>query len=342
MSPLESGQEMFDVAVLIGRFQPFHNGHATLLEDAFSVGRKVVLVLGSAGAAPSPRNPFSAVQRESMIRASLDVEKNARLVVVGQRDVWDTPRWAEQVQAAVSAAARGTTALVGHHKDATSAYLDHFPQWSMVEIPRRGPLDATPLREQILSQLGCHEVLEAIRGSIPAGTMRWLENWAIGPQRQDLTHESIAISRYREKWRTGPFLAADAVVRCGGSVLLVRRATALGKGLWALPGGLALPGEQLEDAARREAKERTGFDLAGIRPTGAEVFAHPGRSLRGRIATHVFLYELDLDEAPAVKCGERDSEAAWVPITELASLESRLFEDHFHILDRMLGGILAG
>jgi bifunctional NMN adenylyltransferase/nudix hydrolase len=35
-----------DVAVLIGRFQPFHQGHASLLTLALSNADKVIVVLG--------------------------------------------------------------------------------------------------------------------------------------------------------------------------------------------------------------------------------------------------------------------------------------------------------
>src|SRR6185312_17484078 len=47
-----------DVAVLIGRFQPFHNGHAILLRRALETAPKVVVVLGSSFHARSSKNPF--------------------------------------------------------------------------------------------------------------------------------------------------------------------------------------------------------------------------------------------------------------------------------------------
>jgi bifunctional NMN adenylyltransferase/nudix hydrolase len=331
----------FDAAVLIGRFQPFHNGHAALLEDAFAEGRKVVLVLGSAGSAPTPRNPFSASQREEMIRASLDAERNARLLVLGQRDVWDMDRWAMQVRTAVAELVGGDVALVGHHKDDSSSYLDHFPDWTLVEMPRRGPLDATPLRERILSDAPDRDVMDMVRGAIPSGAVDWLETWSRGPWRQDLIEESVAIHEYRRKWGTGPLLAANAVVRFRGCVLLHRRIGSPGKGLWAIPGGLLLPGEQPETGARRESTRLTGIVLDGFRPVAQEIFAHPGRSLRGRITAHVFLYEPDWAGRPAADRTDGSVETAWVPVADLVGLESRLFEDHFHILDKLLGGILT-
>ena len=52
--------------------------------------------------------------------------------------------------------------------------------------------------------------------------------------------------------------AASACVWRGDEVLLVQRASALGKGLWSLPGGKLEAGETLHAAAHRELREETG------------------------------------------------------------------------------------
>jgi bifunctional NMN adenylyltransferase/nudix hydrolase len=345
----ESNQSMvpdrkrFDVAVLIGRFQPFHNGHASLLEQAFEVGDRVVLVLGSAGSAPSPRNPFSAAEREQMIRRSLSEGDNARLQVIGQRDVWDTPRWAAEVRRAVGEVATGTTALVGYHKDATSSYLASFPDWTFLDAGRRGPLDATPLRELLLSDAPTSDVLSSLRSSLPDGVFVWISVWAQGPARDELTLESIAIRLYRQRWGTGPFLSVHALVRSAGGVLLLRRDQRPGKGLWELPGDLLLPGEQPQDGAHRAFSEQTGIDITGYAPVDQRVFAHPDRSLRGRIATHAYLYEPDWGDAiPPVRPATPSLEARWIPVGQIPSMEGSMFEDHFHVADQLLGGVLTG
>lgn len=54
-------------------------------------------------------------------------------------------------------------------------------------------------------------------------------------------------------------VAASAVVTDGqGRILMQRRAD---NGLWALPGGAMEPDESLPDAAVREVKEETGYDV---------------------------------------------------------------------------------
>jgi len=65
-------------------------------------------------------------------------------------------------------------------------------------------------------------------------------------------------------------------------VILVRRATEPGVGLWAYPGGYLENGETLEEAALRETNEETGLEVTITGLLG--VYSRPG----GRTVTVVF------------------------------------------------------
>ena len=58
-----------------------------------------------------------------------------------------------------------------------------------------------------------------------------------------------------------PKVAAVCVIAREGRVLMIRRATDLGYGLWSLPGGFVDRGEIVESAAAREAWEETGLEV---------------------------------------------------------------------------------
>ena len=65
---------------------------------------------------------------------------------------------------------------------------------------------------------------------------------------------------------TGPTVAiAGIVFDDDGRVLLIRRASAPGVGLWTVPGGKLEPGETLAQAVAREVREETGL-VAEIGP----------------------------------------------------------------------------
>ncbi|MGH1560634.1 adenylyltransferase/cytidyltransferase family protein [Caulobacter segnis] len=47
----------YDYLVLIGRFQPFHNGHLAVLRHALRLADKVIVLVGSAGQPAPPAIP---------------------------------------------------------------------------------------------------------------------------------------------------------------------------------------------------------------------------------------------------------------------------------------------
>jgi bifunctional NMN adenylyltransferase/nudix hydrolase len=60
-----------DIAVLVGRFQPFHDAHLALLERGLACASRCVVVIGSAFQARTPRNPFTCKERPEMVRQAL-------------------------------------------------------------------------------------------------------------------------------------------------------------------------------------------------------------------------------------------------------------------------------
>jgi ADP-ribose pyrophosphatase YjhB (NUDIX family) len=85
-----------------------------------------------------------------------------------------------------------------------------------------------------------------------------------------------------------PFLTVDIIIEIPerGIVLIERRNPPFG---WALPGGFVDYGESLENAARREAREETGLELARLRQFRA--YSDPARDPRHHTATVVFIAE---------------------------------------------------
>lgn len=328
-----------DLAIVIGRFQPFHNGHARLLAHALATAPRVTVVLGSAGRARSPKNPFGWRERAAMIAATLDAPDRARVTFAPVRDRYDDDRWAADVSAAVPDGAR--VALVGHVKDASSYYLRHFPHWDFVPLPEFVPLDATPIRDVLFGGDDPVTALAALADDVPAAVARHLRDWLTGPVHAELADEYRALRKYDAAWKNAPyppiFVTVDAVVRAAGHVLLVQRGRAPGKGTWALPGGFLDPHERLFDAALRELEEETRLTVAPSALTDVRVFDHPDRSLRGRTITHAHAFDLRTATLPAIRAADDAAAARWVPIADLAAMEETFHDDHFHILDTMLG-----
>lgn len=316
--------------VIIGRFQPLHNGHLALFDKALSFGDEVVVVLGSAKQARTPKNPFTAAEREVMIRAAYP---GRPMSFVHLRDYHDDELWNDAVRQAVGDAAR----IVGMEKDDSSYYLRNFPQWERVSVTPREELSATEVRNLLFADLAKNSskwlLLET---RLPAAVLDYLRAWSETPAFARMQAEFDYYAGYAEQWGHGPHLTADAVMINAGKVLLIRRGGIPGKGLLALPGGFLEHGERLLDCAIREMREETGIDFTRTYLerflVGQSVRDFPGRSLRGRVVSQVFVFHLDTREPPPLKAGDDASEALWVPIEELPALEDCFFEDHFLIL----------
>lgn len=60
--------------IFIGRFQPFHLGHIAAIKFAFKKVDELAIVVGSAQASYELHNPFTAGERISMIKDSLNAD----------------------------------------------------------------------------------------------------------------------------------------------------------------------------------------------------------------------------------------------------------------------------
>lgn len=337
-------------AVLIGRFQPLHNGHMALLRAALARARQVVVVLGSAWQAPNPKNPFSWQERAQMLRDALPPEDAERVHCVPVRDYYNEPLWVQAVREAVAAhvPAGASVALVGHFKDASSSYLARFPGWELISLPRLGQFDATPLRDILFDDSG-QQALEQLAAQVPASTLDFLRRWTRTPLFARMQQEWRMLRDYRQAWAQAPyapvFVTVDALLRCHvqgqDQVLLIRRGHAPGKGLWALPGGFLEQRDSLWQSCVRELREETcaaisEADLLAALQT-VQVFDHPDRSLRGRTITHVHYLDLGVQPSlPPVQGADDAALARWVAMAELPQMEGEFFEDHFQILCQFL------
>ena len=340
---------MYDTALYIGRFEPPHAGHMALLQRALDSAAQVIVVVGSAWQVRSPKNPFTWPEREAMLRAALSAADNARLQVLPVRDYYNQAVWVQAVRGAVAehTQAHARIALVGHFKDATSSYLEHFPGWDLIDLPRQGSIDATTIRDAYFgaTPATAAAALVPLAAQIPASTLAALSAFAQQPDYPVLQEEWRMLRSYRAAWAQAPyppvFVTVDALLRCQNHVLLIRRAHAPGKGQLALPGGFIELRETLWQSCLRELAEETHCALpeatlrAALRQVS--VFDHPERSQRGRTITHAHYFNLVDLPLPDVRADDDAAQVLWVPIAQLASMEEAFFEDHFHMLDHFLG-----
>ena len=339
----------YDFLVLIGRFQPFHNAHLEIVKRATALTNHLVIITGSAAQPRTYKNPFTSRERERMIRdatagLSLNISINANIDTI-----YNDQAWAVRVQKIVSDAvynAKGSgdfkIGIIGHKKDESSFYLDMFPQWEFVNVEQIEPLGATNIRDLYFKR---DVNMNFIKSVVPETTVEFLNEFRKTADYEQVIREREFIERYKQQYASLPyppvFVTTDAVVIQSGHVLMIKRRSEPGKGLWALPGGFlnANTDKSVEAAMLRELKEETGIKVPVPVLKGSivrsRVFDAIDRSARGRTITHAFQIVLPDGELPKVKGMDDAEKARWVPIAEVKSQDC--FEDHYEILQHFVG-----
>ena len=330
----------YDYLVFIGRFQPFHLGHKEVIDRALELSNKVIVLVGGYGKARSPRNPWTFEERQQFIRS---VYSTNRINIKPLKDfTYNDSLWLQSVQDIVHqtikeeglpyGVSQPKIGLIGCNKDHTSYYINLFPQWGNEAVHFVNPINATDIRVALFES----DVIEY--SMLPKSVAQQVEQFGV----QELRREYEYYKNYKEAFSKNPYetqhLTADSVVIQSGHILLIKRRSEPGKGLWALPGGFKNPTETFKQAALRELKEETKIKvpLPVLEGSITATFDadNPNRSERGVVVSKVFKIELKPGELPKVK-GEDDAERAkWVPLSELR--EDLMFEDHYHIIRELV------
>ncbi len=350
---------MYDYLIFIGRFQPFHNGHLSILRTAMTKAKRIIVLVGSAGAARSPKNPFTFAERKQAIESVFTRHGNwasrGNLMIRPIRDfLYNDFSWCGQVRGVVrEIVAAGnicepSIGIIGFDKDHSSYYLRAFPEWDCEIVEdQHGLINSTGIRGHFLVS---NPHIPSIH-ICPAETASFLSRFMLTQEFKWLVNEAESYKREKEAWGKTPYpvniICADAFVRYADKVLLVRRKNAPGKGLLALPGGHIEPHETFKEAAARELAEETTLTIRGkkLNPqqisyystlTPGMVFDHPSRSERGRVVTSVFEFNFGL-EPELVKVKGND-DASYAGMFRLQDLKlSDFFEDHGHIVEKLTG-----
>lgn len=357
-----SGKKKFTHLIYIGRFQPFHNGHESVLVHSATLSENVLIICGSANRPRTPKNPFSYEHRVSLIRRVImdnpKLDKVADFTFLGASDnLYSDTVWATQIQNIVNTHTNGYSnarvGIIGCLKEESSYYLKMFPQWELVEVSH-AVMNATDVRTQWFEAVNtngieffsaANHIEKKIINSLPKATVGFINDYTKTSVFPEVLIEYNMIKAYKEAWEAAPykptFVTVDALVVQSAHILLVKRKSYPGKGQWALPGGFLDNRERIVDAMVRELREETKLKIPEPVIYGSivkkEVFDHPDRSLRGRTITHTFHIQLPGGPLSPVKSSDDTEKAKWFPISEVLKMDRNMFEDHSDQIRELLG-----
>ncbi len=249
--------------------------------------------------------------------------------------------------------------LLGYKKDDTSWYLDQFPELESgvvktpVTLGDKGgeyTISSTDIRRAFFT-LDCEMARDEnyryhgipLKVAVALDIFR-NQNLMVMKYIKD---EYKFMDDYVKQWAGTPyppiFVTTDALVQQGSNILMIKRRTQPGKGMWAMPGGFLKVNEVLETGMLRELAEETGLRVPMPVLKGSivnrEVIDNPHRSSRGRTITHVFHIKLAnvSNGLPAIRGASDATKAQWVPLHKVAQMKHLIFEDHWDIIAKMIG-----
>lgn len=310
--------------IFIGRFQPAHSGHIHALGLAASQVDKLYILIGSANACRSIKNPWTYYERTSMLRLKLHARgiNNIEFVPLNDHPYNDT-QWIADVRATAEHFKMGTPTLFGHMKEGNN-YLKWFPDWKFRDIEAQYNVNATGIRQNM------YETRDPEMPQTVHDDFKYYEK------------EAVTFANYPFP-ETLNFNCGDAILECQGHVLLIQRKHAPGAGAWALPGGFKNRDESFLDCAVRELIEETNVRVPEKVLRGSivktQLFDSPKRSFgipRNTLAVYMRINPNPDGSLPRANGADDAAECQWFPITQvLNSLE--LYDDHAAIISTVTG-----
>lgn len=175
----------FDYAVVIGRFQPVHNGHVAMLHTALQTATQLIVVVGSVYQPRSFKNPFLFEERQQLLLAALPDKLQQHVHIVPVQDYNDDTAWVAAVQDAVAHTIRqhhtkpdaAKISLLGHEKDSSSYYLKLFANWHFHALDNIDGINATNIRTSYFAQPQPNQALWQDTALLPASTLAFLQQF---------------------------------------------------------------------------------------------------------------------------------------------------------------------
>lgn len=311
---------------VIGRFQPPHIGHFSMLKEAASRCEQLLILIGSANACRSIKNPWTYSERVHTIRSKLWADGITNITFLPLNDyTYNDALWITQVKATIDAYTDSDVTLFGHMKEGND-YLQWFGNsYKFQDIQSIHTVNGTMIQQKMF---------ENRDSNIPETVQQDYEFY----QREKSLFENYPFKE------TLNFNCADSVVLCNGNVLMIQRKNSPGKGAWALPGGFKNRNETFLDCAIRELKEETGLKVPEKVLRGSivqsKMYDSPTRSFGIPRNTYAFLFDIAPNNdgtLPKVSGSDDAKLATWVSLADFQSQMFMMYDDHRDIISSLTG-----
>lgn len=158
-------EKKFNLALVVGRFQMFHNGHKDLIDTALMLADRVVVGIGSQQEKGTQLNPFSVWDRFKMISKTYHHCENIDIFGIDDLRVKVT-------NDIMSGGNLPDLMVYGDDKMRTDWFKVHIKSISRVILSRdrNSGISATELRENLVTKGSLKDFYQTYQKYLPSGT----------------------------------------------------------------------------------------------------------------------------------------------------------------------------
>ena len=131
-------------ALFLGRFQPLHKGHVAVMKRILGDYDELVVVIGSSQYSNKKHNPFSADEREEMVKAVLSKDDLKRTNIFKIDDIHDNDMYVKHVEKFIQ---KTSTLICG---SPLSKELFRRENYEIIDLDRIDDISATEVRKGIV------------------------------------------------------------------------------------------------------------------------------------------------------------------------------------------------
>lgn len=320
------------LGLIIGRFQPVHDGHLSIIERSLKENDHTLILVGSSNKLPDFKNPFTAQERLKLLHDNLG---EANYTLVSLKDKPTDDEWIQDVIATVMNVEDDPTQVTLYCAPKDEDWYRKNLLYPIVTLDNIS-ISATQVRHAWYL-----DELWTVNKSLPKATKDFLEKHH---DRERLTTEYITTKDSAMfKLQGHPFRnpmepVSFAVITQGNKLLVGRRKGARGYGQLGLLGGYIENTETTLDGCMREVSEESGIDLRSLITEGrarcllqsiTENLDDIGTRTIGINYLFLISPDVDLELTPD---GTETSELTWVSLKDVLEERELLFYNHNQVV----------
>lgn len=323
------------LGLIIGRFQPLHNGHLSLIAKAQEECEKVLVLVGSTNRLPDFKHPFPYEERLGLLKKSLDASIDIRPLPDKPTD----DEWIQDVVGHVLSIQEDPTEVTLYCGKKDEAWYRKNLLYP-IETENEWNISATEVRAAWYT-----DTLWTVEDSIPLVTQDFLEKHE---DKDRLATEYTNTLESVDHKRTGhPFSnpmepVSFAVIIRDNKLLVGKRQGWRGKGQYGLAGGYIQNDETTLEGCIREVNEELSLDLqALIRDGKAKCMAQSVEENLNDIGTRTlginYLFVVHPDVSLDITVDEVEtSDYKWIPLMDVLEERELLFYNHNLVTQRLI------